>query len=191
MVLQFLRNDALAEGWDMYDWFGLMLGIAPGPERWVNLQWQQDPYPMLPSPVVCVHVAASTAARSVPLLIVHLMEEFGPDVRFMLLGGSESSMLPVAEEDNLSGKTTYHGTYRLLQDPMVKAVIAVESLVMHLAVVARPDLPVLGVYNHTPVTWRGPDRPGVTRIRVGNYVDKSTYKEVYLWLRALRSESTW
>jgi hypothetical protein len=180
MALQFLRNDAIAEGWGLYDWFGLMLGIVPD-ERWVHIRWRDDPYPPLAygsRPIVAVHVAASTPSRSIPWIIPFLHTNFGSDIRMMILGGSESASLP-ALPYNFAGCTSYHGTYRLLQNPLVSAVIAVESVVLHIAAVARPDLPLLGVYNHTPVTWAGPRRGNMDVIRI----DKTHHKEVYSWMK--------
>ena len=160
-ALQFLKQDAVDLGWDHYDWFGLMLGIRPK-EKWIHLEWEQDITPeTLAHPVVAVHPKASTEDRSLPELWAYLHNR--PDgVNYILVGNS--------------GRT-YHQTYRMLQQ--VDAVIAVDSVVLHMAVVARPDLPVLGLYTSTPTTWRGPDRPGVDRI----HVDKNNLKEVYLWLR--------
>lgn len=161
-ALQFLQREAKASGWDHYDWFGLMLGIHPQEKR-AYIEWEQDTALLehpLRHPVVAIHPKASTADRSLPELWAYLHNQ--PEKANYILVGN-------------SGRT-YHQTYCLLQQ--ADAVIAVDSVVLHMAVLARPDLPVLGLYTSTPTTWRGPDRPGVDRI----HVDKDNLKEVYLWI---------
>lgn len=156
-ALQFLMREAVESGWDHYDWFGLMLGIVPK-EKWVYVEWEDWDFPVPDHPFVAIHAHASTSDRSVPML-----EELSvhSDIPCVVLGSGRS----------------YHESYRILQRAF--AVIAVDSVVLHMAVVARPDLPVLGLYTSTPTTWRGPDRPGVDRI----HVDKTNLKEILLWTR--------
>jgi hypothetical protein len=160
IAMQFIQREARDSGWDHYDWMGLMLGIRPQ-EKWVHIDWCPA-YGARPvsHPAIAVHLRASTEDRSLPSLWPYLNDSL-PDANLLLI----------------TGKGTYHQTYRLLQQ--VDAVIAVDSVVLHMAVVARPDLPVLGVYTTTPTTWRGPDRPGVDRIQI----DKANLKEVYLWTK--------
>jgi hypothetical protein len=170
-AIQFLMRDAMAEGWDHYDWFGLMLGIVPK-EKWAYVEWDKADVPLLMRPIVVVHARASTPDRSVPDLLDALGE-----IPYVSLG---------------DGGLSYHESYRLLQQ--ASAVVAVDSVVLHMAVLARPDLPVLGLYTTTPTTWRGPHRPGVDRIHIdkgfasrSEGLDKSDssryHKEVSEWLR--------
>lgn len=160
-ALQFLMREAMESGWDHYDWLGLMLGIHPQ-EKWVHIQWEGEEIQaefLYDAPSrVGIHLKASTPDRSlddIPRL---------DGVHYIPLG---------------DGSATYHQTFRLLQSRALSAVVAVDSVILHMAVVARPDLPVLGLYTSTPTTWRGPDRPGVDRI----HIDKNDLKEVYSWLR--------
>ena len=157
-ALQFLMRDAIYSGWDHYDWFGLMLGIRPG-EKWVHVDWDDVDSPVLHGPVVAVHSKASTDDRSLPWL-----ESLLEDIPHIVLG---------------DGSMSYHQTYRLLRNPLVSAVIAVDSVVLHLAAVARDNLPVLGVYTATPTTWSGPRRSGMDVI----HIDKSDTKGVESWLK--------
>ena len=160
MVLQSLAREAMSLGWDHYDWLGLMLGIAPR-EKWVHIDW--DPHCVdgrwKDGPLVGVHLKASTEDRSVTL-------EWPLSTRPVILG---------------DGRKSYHETYQLVRQ--LDAVVAVDSVVLHMAVVARPDLPVLGLYTTTPTTWIGPDRPGVDRIHIDKSDSSRYHKEVSEWLR--------
>jgi hypothetical protein len=159
-AMQFLLQDAKDEGWDHYDWFGLMLGIVPK-EKWVHVAWDESESEEISHPAVAVHLKASTKDRSID----HIPQL--PGVTYIPVG---------------DGYRSYHQTYRLLQQ--VDAVVAVDSVVLHMAAVARGDLPVLGIYTSTPTTWAGPRRSGMDVIQI----DKSDTGGVKLWLKEKMSE---
>lgn len=175
-----LLFEAQQRGWDHYDWMGFINGHKIA-ERDKTIQINVTPRdveraqhvlntnmiarhgydrPSDPgSKWVIVHPFASdprrntwnlffSVAKAVSLLYAH--------VKFLLVGNSQEIPPSTSLIDNiidLTGKLSYRQTAGLIGRE-ADAVIAGDSVVLHLA--APEEVPVLGVYTHTPATWSGP-----------------------------------
>lgn len=154
--------EAVAAGWGHYDWKRLMLGLP-----WIPV----DPpriYPLLSDresmlkklggmDLACctaLHLTSSSPYRNVPTQWILEIPKALPTTQFLLLGGRELVNIPdTGNMMNLGGRLSYKETYELLG--RVRAVVAVDSVVLHMAVAAgKAD--VLGLYGYTPPTWCGP-----------------------------------
>jgi len=187
-----MMMQAMRAGWDHYDWMGLCLGVKPVTKRGFLPTLEHDTRvarsSVLEMPressLIAIHLTASMPERSHSDLLSALLSIELPDDHwhFVLLGGKESAgvqNLP-GRVTSLAGRLSYLQTYELLG--MMQAVIAVDSVVLHMANLYH-KLPILALYGATPPTWAGPRSDQCDVMYSPGATSRIPPSDVATWLR--------